>query len=135
MSKGYTLIELLLVIVIIGASVFLIASLPNALGLVTLSRHLSLAREIATKQIEDKRAISYGNLTSDNPADPPVISDSRLSLLPKSNGTTLVEDCNLSLCPNGEHIKQVTVTISWKENNKSQTLKLKTLIGEGGVNQ
>ena len=62
--------------------VFLLANLPNAMMLINKSNHLSLAREIATKQIEDKRAISYANLTLDNPSNPPAIVDSRLNLLP-----------------------------------------------------
>ncbi len=120
-----------MMVVMVGVIVALMANLPNAINLLSKSNHLSLAREIASKQIEDKRAISYSNLTNGSVA----ISDSRMSLLIGSSGTIVVEDCGASLCPNGEHVKQVTVTISWKENNKTQTVNLKTLIGEGGLNQ
>ena len=131
MEKGVSLIESLLVIAIIGFVVFLIASLPNALMLISKSRHVSLAREIATKQIEDKRTINYSNLANDNTP----INDSRLNLLPGSSGTVEVSDCDLSICTNGEHIKQVAVTVNWQDNNKPQTITLKTMIGEGGINQ
>ena len=134
-EKGVSLIESLLVVVIMGMIVFLLANLPNAMMLINKSNHLSLAREIATKQIEDKRAISYANLTLDNPSNPPAIVDSRLNLLPDGGGTTLVEDCDGQICTNGEHVKQVSVTVSWKDNNKVQTIKLKTFIAEGGINQ
>lgn len=134
-ERGVSLIESLLVIVVVGLIVILLANLPNALGLITKSRHLSLAREIASKQIEDKRATSYANLADD--ASP--IADSRISLLPQGSGSTIVESCasekSPQICPNGEQLKIITVTITWKENNKNQSVSLKTLIGEGGLNQ
>ncbi len=133
--KGFSLIELLLVIVVVGISVFLLASLPNALNLITKSNHMSLAREIASKQLEDKRALSYANLVPDIST----IADSRISLLPLGSGTTTVEDCVKETypqyCPNDEHIKLVVVTINWKDNSKDQTISLNTFIGEGGINQ
>lgn len=131
MEKGVSLIESLLVVVVIGTVVFLLANLPNALSLVGKSRHLSIAREIASKQIEDKRNISYVNLVNDSSP----ISDSRIGLLPQGAGTVVVEDCNLTICPNEEHIKQVTVTVNWQDNNKAQNITFKTMVGEGGINQ
>lgn len=117
--------------VVIAAVVGLMANLPNAINLLNKSNHLSLAKEIASKQIEDKRAISYANLTNGSLA----IVDSRLSTLFNGSGTVLVEDCSIIVCPNGEHVKQITVTVNWKDNNKLQTVTLQTLIGEGGLNQ
>ena len=134
-SSGFSLIELLLVIVVIGTSVFLLANLPNALNLITKSNHLGLAREIAAKAIEDKRSINYANLVTDASS----VADSRMSLLPSSSGTIVVEDCIKETypqyCPDDEHIKIVIVTINWKDNNKDQTISLNTFIGEGGINQ
>lgn len=130
-EKGFSLIESLLVVVIIGSVVLLIANIPNALMLIAKSRHVSLAREIAVKQIEDKRTINYVNLVNDNSP----ITDTRLNLLPEGSGTVEVGDCDPSICTNGEDIKQVTVTVSWRDNNKTQTITLKTMIGEGGINQ
>lgn len=109
----------------------LMANLPNAIGLIGRSRHLGLAREIAAKQIEDKRATSYINLVNDTSS----VSDPRMALLPTGSGQVLVEDCDLSICTNSENIKQITVTINWMENSKQQSVSLKTLIGEGGLNQ
>lgn len=130
-QQGVSLPESLLVIVILGSIVFLMANIPNAMMLITRSRHMSLAREVATKQIEDKRAISYANLVNDNSP----ISDSRLSLLPQGSGTVTVEDCDPAVCTAEEAVKQVTVMVSWQDNNKPQSISLKTMIGEGGINQ
>lgn len=133
-EKGVSLIESLLVIVVVGVIVALMANLPNAMGLITKSKQLSLAREIAAKQLEDKRATSYINL-ADGSEDLKTL-DSRLSLLPFGEGTVIVEDCDLEkICINGENIKKVTVNIKWKNNNKQQTVLVNTLIGEGGLNQ
>ena len=130
-ERGVSLIESLLVIVIIGTMVFLMVNIPNALNLMNKSKHLILAKEIAAKQIEDKRSLSYVNLANDSSA----ISDSRMSLLPDSSGTVVVSDCDAQVCSNGEQLKQVTVTVLWKDNNKQQTVTLKTLISSGGLNQ
>lgn len=130
-EKGVSLVESLLVVVAVSAIVFLLANIPNALGLITKSRHESLAREIAVKQIEDKRAINYINLVNDTSA----IVDSRISLLPSGSGTVTIADCSTAICTNGEHIKQVSIVISWKDNNKDQNLTVETMIGEGGINQ
>ncbi len=137
-TSGFSLIELLLVIVVIGTSVFLLANLPNALNLITKSNHMSLAREIASKQLEDKRALSYINLVPDT-MNLTSNSEPRMGLLPSSSGTIVVEDCVKETypqyCPNDEHIKLISVTINWKDNNKNQTISLNTFIGEGGINQ
>lgn len=130
-ESGLSLVESLLVVVSIGFIVILMANLPNALGLITKSRHISLAKEIAAKQIEDKRAISYTNLANDTN----IISDSRLSLLPGGAGILEVSDCNVTICTNSESIKHIKVTVSWMDNQKEQTVAMETFIGEGGLNQ
>ncbi|MBI4038613.1 hypothetical protein HY384_01500 [Candidatus Daviesbacteria bacterium] len=130
-QKGTSLTELLLVVVVVGVIIVLMANLPNAVGLITKSYHLSLVREIVAKQIEDKRTISFVNLVNGTSA----IADSRFSLLPAGVGTVVVEDCSVQICTNGESLKKITVTVSWKESNKVQTASLDTFIGEGGINQ
>lgn len=130
-SRGESLIEVLLVIVVLASIVALMANLPNAMMLISKSKHFGTAREIATKQLESKRQISFDNLAND---DSP-IDDPRISLLPQGNGTVLIEDCDESICTKSEEIKKVTVTINWTENNKNQQVILNTLIGKGGINQ
>lgn len=130
-QRGVSLIESLLVVVVIGSVVFLLASLPNAMMLVGKSKNMSLAREIAVKQMEDKRTLSYINLVNDSSP----VTDPRLNLLPQGSGTTTVSDCNPAVCTNNESLKEVEVTITWLDNNKPQEVKLKTMIGEGGINQ
>lgn len=130
-QKGLSLIESLLVVAMVGIIVILLSNLPNALGLINKAGHLSLAREIALRQIENKRAVIFANLANGSST----ITDSRISLLPGASGEVKVEDCNPQICTREESIKQVTVTVSWQDNNKNQTISLKTFIGEGGLNQ
>ena len=47
----------------------------------------------------------------------------------------VVADCDPLICTNLENIKQVAVTVQWKEGSKDQQVSLKTFIGEGGINQ
>lgn len=129
--KGFSLVEIILVVGTLGFIVILMANIPNALGLVTKARHISLAKEIAIKQIEDKRDISYVNLV--NGTVP--ISDSRLNLLPQGAGIVEVGACNIEICTNSEPIKHIKVTVSWMDNQREQTIALETFIGEGGLNQ
>ncbi len=130
-QHGFSLVESLLVIVMIGIIIVLMANLPNAFNLINKSNHLSLAKEIASKQIEDKRTVQYVNLVNNSS----LVVDSRLSLLPQGSGSILVEDCSILICTNGEHVKQITVTINWKDMSKAQTVTLKAMISEGGLNQ
>lgn len=130
-EKGVSLIESLLVVVAVAIIVVLLANLPNAINLINKSKHLSLAREIALKQLEDKRSISYINLANDTTA----IVDNRFESLPQGSGTVVVADCDPLICTSGESIKKITVTISWKEGSTQQQFKIDTFIGEGGLNQ
>ena len=130
-EHGVSLVEIILAIAAIGFIVILMANLPNALGLITKSKHISLAKEIATKQIEDKRDVSFVNLVNDITE----VTDPRLGLLPSGAGTLEVADCNPTICTNSEPIKHVKVTVSWKDNQKDQNIFLETFIGEGGLNQ
>lgn len=125
------MLEAILVIFVSGVLILLVANLPNAFNLVGKSKNASIAREIAVKQIEDLRSISYDNLAlgSDD------ITDNRIALLPQGNGSFTIEDCNIELCANGEEIKMIKVSISWKENTKDQKVDLTTLISQGGLNQ
>lgn len=131
MERGVSLIESILVVAVVGFTIILLANLPNALGLINKASHLSLSREIASKEIETKRNINYINLVPDTTA----IIDSRISLLPSGSGQVIVTDCDSLICTGLENIKEITVTVNWKEGSKNQQVLLKTFVGEGGINQ
>lgn len=131
MERGVSLIEIVLVVAVVGFTIILLANLPNALGLVDKARHMSIVREIASKEIETRREIGFTNLANGTQS----ISDPRMSVLPQSSGEVTVEDCEPTICTGLENIKEITVTVNWKEGSKNQQVLLKTFVGEGGINQ
>lgn len=128
-QEGASLIELMLVTVMVGFMVVLIAGIPNSMVLIGKSQHLSVAKEVATKQLSAERALAYSNLNNGST----LIRDSRLSLLPSSSGSITVEDCNPAVCTNAEPVKLVTVLITWRDNAKDQSYQLQTMIASGGL--
>ncbi len=128
-SKGVSLVEILLVIATVGFLILVIANIPPSVNLIGRSRHESLAREIASKALEDKRTTGYINLADGENN----IIDSRLNLLPSSLGKTLVENCPASVCTLSENAKNVIASVKWKEEGKDREVKLQTLISEGGL--
>lgn len=130
-KKGVSLIELLLVVTAVGFLVVLVGNIPNSIGLVGKAGRQSLAREIASKQIEDKRATKYINLTNGVSS----VSDARLAQLPFAGGQITISDCDATVCNHGEAAKKITIVITWKELDQTVKVQLDTLIGEGGLNQ
>lgn len=130
-NKGVSLIELLLVIALVGFLVLLVGNLPNSITLIGKANHQSIALKIASKAIEDKRGVKYTNLANGTSA----LSDSRLNNLPNGTGHVSVEDCGITLCPQGEAAKKITAKVTWKESGKNQEVSLQTLVSEGGLNQ
>ena len=134
-QRGVSLIEALLVMVVLFGIVLLMQNFPNAINLINKSNHLSIAREIATKQIEDKRSTNYLNLVAPSTTNLTQSDDSRFSLLPYGSGKVEINNCDPLICTTAEDIKHIKVTINWNENNKNQTIILDTFIGSGGLNQ
>lgn len=130
--KGFSLIEIILVVFIVGFMVLFIANIPTSLKIVGVSSRESTAKEIALKVVEDLRAQSYDNLA--NTSDPPPsVSDLRLNSLPSPSAIYTIIDCPLSICTNGELVKQAKVEISWVEAGSSRSVELTTLIAKGGL--
>lgn len=130
-KNGFSLVEVLLVVVGIGFLVILMATLPNSVNLITYSRYQSLAREIATKQMETVREQSYANLALGTQE----LTDQRINLLPSGSGVKIVEDCDPAICTQSELVKKVTVTINWTQEGSNKQARLVTFISDGGLNQ
>ena len=130
-TRGVSLIEILLIITTVGFLVLLIGNIPNSINLIGKASRQSIAREIASKQIEDKRAITFANLANGTLE----VVDSRLATLPSGSGTVTISDCDLAVCNNNEVAKTLEVVITWKELNDTEAVKLNTLISQEGLNQ
>lgn len=131
-QQGFSLIEVVLVIMLIGFLILIISNLPSSFRLIGKSKNESLAREIAVSEIENQRAKTYINLA--NTSNPlPQISDSRISQLPQGNGTIEIKDCPNTICQRSEQTKQVIVTVNWIQDTQVKTVQLTTLISNGGL--
>lgn len=128
-NSGFTLVELLLVVLVIIFLILLAVNLPSSLGLVGNSHFSSLAKDIATQKIEDLRAQTYDNLA--NGITTP--TDSRLSNLPLGSITQTITDCSDPVCTHGEQLKQVNIQVDWTEKNNSKNIQLTTFIAKGGL--
>lgn len=127
---GFALVEVLLVVLIVGFLALLISNLPSSLRLNSNSKYQSIAKQIASKQIETLRQQTFANLSL---GTTPIV-DTRLSTLPSGSGEVTIADCPASVCPNNEQLKLVTIKIQWvEENSNPKSATLETLIGEGGL--
>lgn len=128
-KKGFSLIELIIVIAVAGAIILVIANIPNSISLIGKSKNESIAKDVATQTIETLRGRTYTNLANGTTS----ITDTRITSLPGGTGTSSIEDCPSSICPTTQAIKKVTVTISWTEKNEPKSVILTTLISDGGL--
>lgn len=129
-QNGFSLVELVIAVSLVGVIVLIVGNIPNAIRLVTSSQSESVVRQVAARKIEDIRAAGYESLPEQGTT---AISDTRLSQLKSSSAFMTVDDCPVNICPNGEAVRQVTLTISWSEDGEPKTYQLVTLIGEDGL--
>lgn len=128
-QKGITLVELLLVVVAVGFLALLINNLPSSISSINRSRHSSIAREIAEKQLEYLRKQPYPTLANgvNNFSDP------QLSTLPSVTAVYEIADCSSQICQFSEVAKEVRVRVSWNESGDNKTVELLTIIAQQGV--
>lgn len=130
-ENGFSLIEIILVIIAVFFLALLIANLPSSVSSINKSRHTSIARDIAAKQIDYLRKQPYENLAFGTNSFP----DSSLDRLAGAAAAYEIESCPLSICADTELVKQVKVTVTWLESGESKTVELVTLVGQGGIGQ
>lgn len=128
-AAGFSLVELIIAVALVGVIVLIVANIPNAISLVTSSQSESKIREVAARKIEDIRIGGYDNLANGTTA----ISDVRLNSLANVAAFTVVGDCPSTICANGELVKEVRITISWNENGGPKTYQVMTLVGKDGL--
>lgn len=130
-QSGISLIEIVLVIAAVGFLALLIGTIPSTINAINRSSHISLAKDIAGKQVESLRKSTYANLSNGQST----FTDPDLVKLNNYAANYEVVDCPTSICTHDEKAKQVTITVSWNEGAKTSSTRLVTIIGEGGVGQ
>lgn len=128
-QKGFSLVELVIAVSLVGVIALIIGNIPSAINLVTSSQSESKVREVVAKRVEDIRLAGYDSLANGTTA----ISDLRLQELNNVSASTVITDCPVQVCTQGEQIKQVRLTVSWNESGEPKTYQLTTLVAKDGL--
>lgn len=120
-ARGFTLIEILVSIFILGAIAIIYLTAINTITLTREIRQKDIALRVIDKEIESLRAGGYAGLGSSGS-----FSDALLSDLPNSSASTTISSYNAN-------IKQVDVSVGWQEVGlPSRYLSATTLIVDNG---
>jgi prepilin-type N-terminal cleavage/methylation domain-containing protein len=120
MQSGFSLMEVIITIFIIGALAAIFAAALNLARLTRDSKFQDIALRVASQQLESERALGYASTTSGSFSDP------LLALLPAGTATTTISAYNAKT-------KQVTVTVTWDGGASStRSQSLTTLITQVG---
>lgn len=126
-QEGFTLVELLITIAVIGIASVGIASLfYNVQYTQRQSRYVDAATRAAQREVEVLRNNSYNNLQAGQTI---TFTDQLPESLPgNKSGTVNVSEPTAGL-------KRVDVTVSYTDNGHQQQVKLSSLIGVIGLSQ
>lgn len=130
-QKGFSLVEIIIVISIIGLLVLLISNLPAAITTNTNSRNRSIALDVAGKKMDSLRKQTYSNLTNGSSQ----FTDSALDDIPQAAATYSIEDCPQVVCTNSEDAKRIKIEVTWNESGETYSVNLETIITKGGIGQ
>ena len=121
-TKGFSLIEVVVSIGIIGAALVAVGALTHTVPLAEETRYETLALAIATDQIGSLRALGYDSIPISGSFTSPDMDS-----LPSGTGMRTVSDYN-------DKTKSVTVVVSWQGagDASARTISLATLITEVG---
>jgi len=108
-QNGFSIIEALVAIFIVGVILVIYAASSNLLLLNNNARHLELAQRVAILEMEDLRAMPFNTLPASGS-----FSNSLLASLPHGSGQITLTDINSSS-------KQIVVTVSWQEPSAKTT--------------
>jgi len=126
-SGGFTLVELLLAIIVLGIATLGIAGLYNIMKVTQVhAMHLDTAMRAARTEIEVLRNNSYNSLDPGSTVD---FTSSLPSSLPRDRDGTVAVSEPLS------GLRKVDVTITYTDFGKPQTVKLTSEIGIIGIGQ
>lgn len=122
-TRGFTLIEILVSVFILGAIAVIFATATNTLSLTREMRQKDIALRVIDKQMESLRAAGYAGVGAGG-----AFSDSLLSALPNSSASTTVSDYNANM-------KQVDVSVGWQEVGLPERYLVATtlLVDTGGL--
>lgn len=119
-QRGYSIIELVIGLLIIGLSLSIYQVSLNTAQLNKQARYQDLALRIASSKMEELRAMPYASLPAGGS-----FSHSLMSGLPSGQGTLTITNFNT-------RTKQVTVAVTWQSSTSTRNVTLDSLITEIG---
>lgn len=122
-NRGFTLIELVITIGLMVVALFSYFVVLQTVASTRFLKHQTLSYQVALKKVEELKSLPFSSLPSTGP-----FTDSALSVLSQPQANLTISNYGGSA-----QLKEITVTISWQEMNKTKTVELKTLLTEGGV--
>ena len=122
-NRGFSLIEVMISIFIVGAVALLYFATLNTFRLTHKSRDEITALNVAQNKLTSLRSGRFANLPASGS-----FTDSQLSNLDSATATLAITNAGTT------SLKQVTVTISWHEENPATTssISASTLITQTG---
>ena len=125
-ETGFTVIELLIAIAVVGILVPTLSEFVNTLNRFNdRARDLTLVNSLAENKVESLRSIGYSSIGNG--------TTSFENELPTSIGRPRSADYTVTTPNTG--IKQIDLTISYNDHGTTQTVVYRTYIGELGVGQ
>lgn len=125
-ENGFTLVEILVSIVLAAIIVFSLSSVVTAfIHTAKRGRYLNLANSYVEAKVEGLRNDGYNALTTGTTS---LTSELSNQLPPSRNASMTVSS------PSGG-IKQVDISVSYKDNGRTNTYSYTTYLGELGVGQ
>jgi prepilin-type N-terminal cleavage/methylation domain-containing protein len=120
---GMSLIEVIITMFMISVLLVLYTAALNTVAVTKKLRYENLAYHIASKQMEELRAMPFASLSGSG-----TISDPMVSQLPSGSALYTV-----SGYPSFFGMQEIIVTVNWNDGQAKQFI-LKTLAGSGGIN-
>lgn len=120
-KRGFTLVEMLIALAVMSATVAFIGVIAGAVKLTRDSAYESAAFRIAAGKLSELRALGYAALPAEG-----AFSDPALAALPQGAASTSIADWNAAT-------KRVSAGVSWAGADGSpRVVSLTTLITESG---
>jgi len=120
---GFTIIEVLVTLLIIGVTLLLYTVISNSITLNKYNRYKEVALRSAETRLQDLRTVSYDSLPTSG-----TFTNAQIQTLPE--GTA-----NLEITEISTGLSEATVTVSWRSpsSNTMQEISLSTFLSEHGI--
>jgi prepilin-type N-terminal cleavage/methylation domain-containing protein len=124
-QSGFTVIEVLIALFMIGVTVMLFQATANSVVLNKYGRYREIALRIADKKIQTVRTTAFASIPATGS-----FADPLLSTIPSGTAVMTTTDIN-------NNLKDVRIVITWRrpDNSSTQRVQLQTYIYRGGLGQ